>query len=258
MINEELTQESKPWLVFVSIAAFAIILFFSVYYEIQGSRYQSAIADMQAQKQALIAQNQTSNAADRAKAVSAKDYLSDLEKKQVLWSRVIEKVESTIPRRAETLAPVAIFKAYNGSSEGRLAINATTQPDAQDPFTDIAFTIRSFTSDPTFKNVFIPSIARSLTPDGTSVLTFSMNFEYEPSNLIARPRTDATTAPTASAVTSTNTPDATLGVQPTQAATGTPAATQPVAPAKPTTPVKPATPAKPATTPKPVTPTPTN
>lgn len=232
MIQEELNQQSKPWFVFVSVLGFAVVLFFSVFYEIQTSRYEREIAQINAKKQEIAAQSKSTTEGDRARAVSAKSYLKEIEKKQVIWSKIVEKMEGTIPRRADTLAPVASFRSYNGSSEGRIAVNATTQPDAVDPFTDIAFTVKAFVSDPIFKNVFVPSISRSITPDGQAVITFSMNFEYDPASLLTRARADTHTQATLPILPGTN----------TMATTTTPV----VAPVKPATTVTPAKPANPA------------
>lgn len=191
MISEELTQKPKPWFIIISIVTFAGILFFSIYYEIQQGRLKNAIGEMQAKKEALSTNQQEENASNaRARALTAKEYLQELEKKQVIWSKIVEKIESVIPRNTETNTPFVLFRSYSGSSEGRLAINATTLPTAADPFNDIALTVRAFTSDQTFKNVFIPSIAKSLTPDGQTITSFSMNFEYNPQNLLTRPRSE--------------------------------------------------------------------
>lgn len=187
MINEEFSDQPKPWFIFISVAAFAVVLFFSVYYQIQQSRYSRSITQMQAQKDALIAEHKGSDASDRAKAVSAKDYLKEVEKNQVIWSRLIEKIEATIPRRADTLQPVLMFRSYNGSSDGHLSVNATTLPDAPDPFSDIALTLKSFSGDATFSNVFVPSVAKSLTSDGQTILSFSMNFQYDAKNILVTP-----------------------------------------------------------------------
>lgn len=254
MIKEELNQESKSWFVFVSVLGFAVVLFFSVFYEIQTSRYEREIADITAKKQELTAQNKGSGETDRARAVSAKSYLKDIEKKQVIWSKIVEKMEGTIPRRADTLAPVVTFRSYNGSSEGRISVNATTQPDAVDPFTDISFTIKAFSGDQTFKNVFVPSISRSITPDGQSVITFSMNFEYDAASLLTRARVDSSALGTTPTLPTTSV-SGTVPVAPVTplppSVPGQKPAT-PVAPAssitKPSTPTTPVAP-KPATTP---------
>ncbi len=216
MISEELQEQSKPWFVIVSVMAFAVVLFFSIYYEIQDNRIQSAISDMKAKKEELTnAKGATSLANDRARALTAKEYIAELDKKQVVWSRVVEKIESVIPKNTESLQPIVVFRSYSGSNEGRLAINAITQPAAVDPFADISSTIKAFSSDPTFKNVFVPSISKSLTSEGVTILSFSMNLEYDPQNLLVRPRAqDSLSMPTEATISTSTT--STTEVTPTQ------------------------------------------
>lgn len=216
MISEELQEQSKPWFVIVSVMAFAVVLFFSIYYEIQDTRIQSAISDMKAKKEELANEQGATNLAnDRARALTAKEYLKELDKKQVVWSRVVEKIESVIPKNTESLQPVVIFRSYSGSSEGRLAINGITQPTAVDPFADIANTIKAFSTDPTFRNVFVPSISKSLTTEGVTILSFSMNLEYDPQNLLVRPRVqDSLSMPAASSLETTTTTTTEVIAQP--------------------------------------------
>lgn len=163
-----------------AIVAFAVIAFFSIYGSLRQSSLENQVNELKNRKEALNAPLKSAEKTEGA-AVSAetiKTELKKIETEQLMWSKIIEKIENTVPRLKDANTPVVRFKSYNGTPEGKFSISGATRRGAFDPFADIALVIRTFTGEPSFKNVFVPVITKSLTPDGETVLTFSISLQY--------------------------------------------------------------------------------
>lgn len=177
---------SRSWFMAVSGLAFLIIAAFSVFLAIKTSSLESGIADLKAKKGNLLEMaSGTSTPSELANVVTAatvKANLAQIEQKQLVWSKIVEKIETTIPKLKDTNEPIVSFRSYNGSEDGKIAVSAATRASAFDPFSDIALTISAFVNEPAFKGVFVPSITKTLTPDNGIVLSFSITFDYQKQN----------------------------------------------------------------------------
>ncbi|MCC6643538.1 hypothetical protein IT411_02210, partial [Candidatus Peregrinibacteria bacterium] len=69
--------------------------------------------------------------------------------------------------------------SYAGSGLGRVAVNMVTVPVSEPPFADVAQLIASFNNNVYFRDVYVPSISRGLTEDGTTTLSFVLNMDFE-------------------------------------------------------------------------------
>jgi hypothetical protein len=181
MIQQEIAPR-RSWFMVVTFLAFLIIGGFSVYFEIQESKFHSELAELKVKKESL---EKTNNAVEanpatlRSAAVSVKNTLKKIEAEQLPWSKMIEKIEGTIPKKKGTNEPLINFRSYLGSTEGKISVSATTRSSSEDPFADIASLIAAFAAEPSFQEVFVPSITKSLAPEGEMVLSFSLNFQYQ-------------------------------------------------------------------------------
>lgn len=181
MIENPPFTPNRSWFLVAAVIAFFIVVGFSGYFQFQTSSLKSRIEKLGAQKEALVkpsGDETPSPSAQTASLLGAQSSLKKIEAEQLFWSKIIEKIENSVPKLKDANQPIIVLRSYNGSEDGKIAVSATTRADSTDPFADIALTIRSFATDPAFKQVFIPSITKSLAPDGATVLSFSINFEY--------------------------------------------------------------------------------
>ena len=168
----------RSWFMPVSIIAFAVMAAFSIMFQLQMNGLNARVEELKAAKTKLATPFSTSGNVEGASAAAAvKTALADIESKQLQWSKIIDKIESTIPKGKDGKA-VVTFTSYTGGESGKFIVNAVTRDDASDPFADIATVIRTFNTEPSFKHFFIPSITKSVTPSGATVLSFSVSFEY--------------------------------------------------------------------------------
>ncbi len=185
MIETQPFTPNRSWFLVATLIAFFIVAGFSGYFQIQASALQADLDELKTQKETLLKPSenpQEKEAGQFASLVQTKTELKNIEATQLLWSKIIEKIENTVPKLKDTNEPLIELRSYNGSQEGKIAVSATTRRDSADPFQDVALVIRAFATDTSFKNVFVPSVTKSLTPDGSTVLSFSMNLEYPPQN----------------------------------------------------------------------------
>lgn len=181
MIHEEFTPR-RSWFMVITCVTFLAVAGFSLYFELEESKLTDGLNELKTKKESLEKPSATApgdGAVLRASALAVKEQLRKIETEQLPWSKIIEKIESTVPKEKETSKPIVRLRSYNGSTEGQIIISATTQSGSPEPFADIASLIRAFAQEPSFKEVFIPSIAKSLTPEGETVLSFSINFSYK-------------------------------------------------------------------------------
>lgn len=171
----------RSWFMAIAITAFVILTGFSIYSALLKNSLQGEVNSLKVKKEALstpAAVFQKSGADAAISVIAAKNALSRIESSQLQWAKIIDKIESTVPKLKDTAAPVVTLKSYNGTEDGKVSISAGTRSDAFDPFADISLLIRTFTNEPAFKHVFVPSITKTLTSDGSTILSFSINFEY--------------------------------------------------------------------------------
>lgn len=184
MIQHEFATR-RSWFMVAAFLAFLIIGGFSVYFEIRESKLNSRITDLKIKRESLEQEGEAIREDPiklRAAAFSIKDELKKIEAEQLPWSKIIEKIEGTVPKIEDTNEPIVNFRSYLGSTEGKVSVSATTRGSAADPFADVASLVRAFVDEPSFQEVFVPSITKSLTPSGDTVLSFSINFSYQKPN----------------------------------------------------------------------------
>ncbi|MFA6521884.1 MAG: hypothetical protein WCT53_05905, partial [Candidatus Gracilibacteria bacterium] len=167
----------------IATAAFVVVAGLSVFSEVRQISFQKQVDQLTGEKSKLtttIKDNTSVTAVDPAlKVLAIKSELKKMESTQLLWSKIIDKLENTVPKIKETGTPVVQFRTYNGTQEGKISVSATTRNGAFDPFADIALVIKTFSSDPVFKNVFVPVVTKSLTAAGETVLSFSLTLDYK-------------------------------------------------------------------------------
>lgn len=176
----ESTAPRRSWFLVMSIVFFLAAAGFSLFFAIQQSRFSKKLATVQDELTSFQKKGvQEKGATSSSELTNIKDALKNLEANQIFWSRVIEKIENTIPRLKESNEKVVTVRSYTGDEKGTVSLNASTRAGAFDSFSDIALTVKAFASEPAISEVFVPSITKTLTPEGVTVLSFSLNFKYK-------------------------------------------------------------------------------
>lgn len=178
MIQQTYEQNSKSWFLAISVIAFLMVGVLSGYFQVKTGALQKSIANLEAQKAEMekSASDYAVQFKEKSSAEQLEGALTQIKAKELQWSRIMEKIENIIPQDGEK--PIVLFRAINGGEDGKLLVNGITRADSPDPFADTAMTIRAFSGDPAFTNVFVPSITKNYTSEGAMELTFSMNLEY--------------------------------------------------------------------------------
>lgn len=109
---------------------------------------------------------------------NATEALAKIETDEIRWSEVIAEVNQLIPTDSNGNNLVEIL-SYSGSGQGRIALNAVTQPMAVPPFDDVAKLIATFNNSVFFKDVYVPAISKGQNEDGSTTLSFVLNMDYE-------------------------------------------------------------------------------
>lgn len=110
------------------------------------------------------------------KAISAKQTVDELKASLIKWSKVINKIRSTIPK--DEGVPVVQILSYSGSSGRDISMNVKTVPDREAPYVDVADLIAVFVDSKSFTDVFVPSISSGTDEKGKEVLSFLVNMKY--------------------------------------------------------------------------------
>ncbi|MFA5820622.1 MAG: hypothetical protein WC873_00685 [Candidatus Gracilibacteria bacterium] len=115
-------------------------------------------------------------------AINAKQTVDAISADTVEWSKIIKEVRRTVPKDAEGGVLVDIL-SYSGSDNSAISLNMKTIPGSVTPYIDVAKVIQAFSTNPSFKDAFVPSISGGEDEDGKQVLTFMLSAEYvKPSN----------------------------------------------------------------------------
>jgi len=108
----------------------------------------------------------------------AQQWLDKVQSEEVLWSRVITRIEALIPVDPATEKQKIDVLSYSGSSGGKISLNAKTVEAQQEPYEYVAELLSVFNSNSDFSNAIIPSVTKGETDQGTKLLSFVMSFSF--------------------------------------------------------------------------------
>ncbi len=138
--------------------------------ETDNARLNKIVADYQNQ----VLQYQNNNI---EQAINAKQTVDAISEDTVEWSKIIKEVRRTVPKDAEGGVLVDIL-SYSGSDSSAISLNMKTIPGSVSPYIDVAKVIQVFSTNPSFKEAFVPSISGGEDEDGKQILTFMLSTEY--------------------------------------------------------------------------------
>jgi Tfp pilus assembly protein PilN len=173
------TPKNRPVLFVVSLLLLAGLVALSVYL----SFARTAIEEQQKQLDQEIASLSNEIAVLKAQNVEgaqfAKEWLEQLEKSEIRWSKVIKTVQDLLPVDPLTQAPRIQFLSYSGTGGGKLTLSAQTPPGSIDPFGDVSTLLNVFNNSAFFRDAYVPSVSHGLSQSGQDLLTFVFNVTYE-------------------------------------------------------------------------------
>lgn len=175
----------RSWLLVTATIALVLSSLFSIFFEVRERNLKQQIEKIKTEKQILIKKDRGSGENKSSAlegALRVRNLIKSIEARQVLWSKIVEKIETTIPKKKDTNKKIIELKSYSGDGNGKIIMTAATRADALDPFLDTADLLAAFNAETSLRNVFIPSMTKSLTPEGNTILNFSMIFEYKKSS----------------------------------------------------------------------------
>lgn len=179
MTNIEINNSQRSWTPIAIGIAFAIIALFSVYFGIRQNSLISKLEDLKTEKEKLETELKSRRTESTDTLMAVKKQLDEITNRQILWSKISEKIAETIPKLPETNEPIINLRSFMGNENGIISATATTRSDSADAFADTALFISAFANELSFKHVFVPSINKTITPEGAVVLSLSINFEYD-------------------------------------------------------------------------------
>jgi hypothetical protein len=110
-------------------------------------------------------------------AQNAQQYLDQVKKDEILWSRVITRIQTLIPTDASQQSKIDIL-SYSGSVDGKITLNVQSIPAQLEPYEYLAELLSVFNSSSYFSDAYIPSISRAETDNGQKYLSFMFNLKY--------------------------------------------------------------------------------
>lgn len=173
------TPKNRPVLFVVSLLLLAGLVALSVYL----SFARTAIEEQQKQLDQEIASLTNEIATLKAQNVEgaqfAKQWLDQLEKTEIRWSKVIKTVQDLLPVDPLTQSPRVQFLSYSGSAGGKLTLSAQTPPGSIDSFGDVSTLLNVFNNSAFFRDAYVPSVSHGLSQSGQDLLTFIFNVTYD-------------------------------------------------------------------------------
>ncbi len=178
LLNTETDQRKSPLLFIVAIAALVGLILWSLYLAltktaITGAQKQMASDIASLQKNVDILKEQKVEATQLAR-----EWISSLDKDEIRWSGVINGLHKLVPLDVVTQKPKIQFLSYSGNRGGKLTLSAQTMEASADPFADVAELLRVFNTSSFFRDAYVPSLTRSVSQAGNTVLSFTFDVVY--------------------------------------------------------------------------------
>ena len=168
--EEELEPFETGTIGFLNILFWFIILLFLLALGYYQFRYFSIKSDIDDINVKIVEQEQTLQKMGSRKVNSifiAQKALKLLEKEAISFSNALIDFEKLTSGNIW-------FSAIRGESDGKLFVTSYSPS-----FSQTSQAVRALYDDPNFQNVFIPSLTKGVTDNGQSLVSFTLNVEYQ-------------------------------------------------------------------------------
>lgn len=176
--SQDGNSQGKPMSLFLAIATVILLVAFAAYLQLSKSAVTDESTRLQADIKALNDQIATLESQHVEAAQVAQTYLDQIQKSEIRWSGVLEKVAQLIPTDQDGKNNIS-FVSYSGGDGGKLTMNAQTIAAKDEPYQAVSDLISSFNSSSYFKDAYVPSLSRGEDDQGNKLLTFIFNTTYQ-------------------------------------------------------------------------------
>ncbi len=169
--------QKRPLILISALLSIAILVASAFYLGLQ----KSAIGDEQKRIDADIVSLNTEieilQSQNIEAAQLAQQFIESLKGQEILWSRVINRINTLLPVDAQQNPKIKIL-SYSGSQAGNITLNAQTQPAQIEPYEDVAEMVAVFNGSSYFEGAYVPTISRGENDAGQKFLSFIFNLTY--------------------------------------------------------------------------------
>lgn len=161
----------------LGLVVFTATLAFTVYVAFGHSSTETELKIKESSIEEIKAQIVDLDNKGLTKAVSAGKIIDRLDDKFFKWSSVMQKIQNTVPKDSQG-NPKIQFLSYAGGSDGSVNITTRTLASSLDPYGDTAKLLKAFNGSPHFADAFIPSISKTSSNQGGTILSYTFQFKY--------------------------------------------------------------------------------
>lgn len=162
------------------IAVFATVLVIgaAVFFSLQKAAVSGENDKLDAEMTSLKSEIALLEAEKVEAARTAQDFLAAIEDEEILWSRVISRIQSLVPYDGTTQEAKVNFLSYSGASGGKININSESRDTTKDPLEDVAEVISVFNESSYFADAIVPAVSVGENDRGEKSASFTMMMEY--------------------------------------------------------------------------------
>jgi len=174
--------KTSPLMLVLAVVSLAVVAAAAFYLGLQKTAIQDEQKRIDADMTSLQQEIDSLKSQNVEAAQLAGKFLESLKSQEILWSSVINRVNTLLPVDAQQKPKINIL-SYSGSEEGKITLNTQTEPQQIEPFENVAEMVAVFNTSSYFKNAYVPAITRGETDDGKKFLSFVFNVTYHEEQL---------------------------------------------------------------------------
>ncbi len=184
-------------------AVFAVVLVIgsAVFFSLQKAAVTGENEKIDAEMDSLRAEISLLEDQKVEAARTAQLFLAGIKDEEILWSRVISRIQSLIPYDGTSQEARVDFLSYSGATGGKINVNAKSRNTTKDPLDDVAEVISVFNDSSYFKNAIVPGITVGENDTGEKSASFAFTMDYTESDADALSAGTDSTVPSDDTVT---------------------------------------------------------
>lgn len=171
------TQKRNPFFLVLAIFILLVAGAWAFYLQLQKSAIEEQKKAVTAEMEVLQTEIDAMQEQKLEAAQLAQQWLDAVEAEEIIWSRVMTRMEKLLPRDLTGNSKVNIL-SYSGASGGKVNVSAQTVPAQLEPYEYVSELLVSFNTSEDFMNAVIPSLTKGETDDGAKFLSFAMSLTF--------------------------------------------------------------------------------
>jgi hypothetical protein len=170
--------KKSPFFLILAVISLVAVVAFAFYLHLQKTAIEEQKKIIEAEMVSIQAETDALKEQRLEATQIAQQWLDEVEAEEILWSRVITRIDSLLPVDTVTEEPRINVVSYSGGSGGKISLNATTGAAQTEPYEHVAELLAAFNSSTDFMDAVIPAVTKGETEDGQKFLSFSMSFAF--------------------------------------------------------------------------------